>query len=247
MNGSENRWEGRRPWRRSPTGGLVFGILIIAVGTIMLLDNLGIVRARDFWDYAPLLLVAIGLTKIVQGQGRPAGLLFGGLLSVAGILWFLENIDVLRFDSRLIWPVIVIGFGVAHLVRALDRQRDPDTGLESPTSQSEVNMWAVFGGSKRVIDSQDFRSGDMFAVFGGVDADFRPARIADTASIDANAVFGGVEIKVPLSWNVELRGSGIFGGYEDKTVHPANDASMPAPKVVVTGFAVFGGVSVSNA
>ncbi len=225
----------------------MFGIVIIAVGTIMLLDNLGIVQARDFWDYAPLLLVAVGLTKILEGQARPAGLLFGGLLSAAGTLWFLENIDVLRFDRRLIWPVIIIGFGVIHLVRALDRQRCVNTGEVPTVGESQVNMWAVFGGSKRIIDTQDFRSGDMFAVFGGVEADFRPARIVDAASLDANALFGGVEIKVPMNWNVVLRGSGIFGGYEDKTIHPAADSPVPAPKLVVTGFAVFGGVSVSNA
>ncbi len=246
MDGNESRPVAQVP-RRSPTGGFVFGILIIALGTIMLLDNLGLIRSRDLWDYAPLLLVAVGVAKIIEGPGRTAGLLFGGLLSVAGTLWFLDNIDVLRFDGRLIWPVVIIGFGLVHLVRALERQRFGDTGGVLSTSQAEVKMWAVFGGSKRVIDSQDFRSADMFALFGGVDVDLRLARILDAASVDANAVFGGVEIKVPLGWQVELRGSGFFGGYEDRTVHPGANSPVPAPKLVVTGFAVFGGVSVSNA
>jgi predicted membrane protein len=241
------RFDRRRFRHRSATGGFVFGIAIVAIGSIMLLDNLGIMRARDFWDYAPLLLAAVGIGKILECQGRPAGTVFGGLLTVAGTLWFLDNIDVLRFDHRLVVPIVIIGFGLMFLVRALDRAR----GLASPdgpaVAEAQINIWTVFGGSKRVVDAKDFRSADLFAMFGGIDLDLRQASLAEGATIDANAMFGGVEIRVPLNWSVEVRGSGIFGGYEDKTVHPAMDSLAPTPKLVITGFAVFGGVSVSNA
>jgi predicted membrane protein len=232
---------------RSPRGGFVFGIIVIVAGTVMLLDNLGILRARDFWDYAPLILAALGIGKIAESRNRPAPLLFGGLLAAVGTLWFLRNMDVLQFDVRLIWPVIIIGFGVFSLMRAMERQRYWTTGGTPPVSEAQVQMFAVFGGSKRVIDAPDFRGADVFAMFGGVELDLRPAGMVTGASIDANAIFGGVEIKVPLNWAVEIRGTGIFGGYEDKTIHPALNAQSPAPKLIVTGAAVFGGVSVSNA
>ena len=232
---------------RSSRGGFVFGIIIIAAGTIMLLDNLGILRARDFWDYAPLILVALGIGKIIECQNRPAGLLFGSLLAAAGALWFLENIDILRFDTRLIWPVIIIGFGIFSLIRAMERQRYGASGGSPPMTEAQVHMFAVFGGSKRVIDAPDFRGADLFAMFGGIDLDLRPAGLVSGATIDANAIFGGVEIRVPLNWAVEIRGTGVFGGYEDKTIHPAPDPQAPSKKLIVTGAAVFGGVSVSNA
>ncbi len=239
----------RDPNRRSrnPASGFVVGAVIIAVGAVMLLDNLGVLRARDFWDYAPLVLVAIGVAKIFEGNGRTNTIIIGGLLSGGGMLWFLENLDVVRFDTRLVWPVLLIAFGASMLVRTLDRQRLNEGGPVPTDSQSELNVWTVFGGSKRVVDVPDFRSADLSVLFGGIDLDLRPARIVDSAFIDANAVFGGVEIRVPLTWNVELRGTGIFGGYEDKTVHPAPDPLTPAPRLVVSGYAIFGGVSISNA
>jgi len=63
------------------------------------------------------------------------------------------------------------------------------------------------------------------------------------AIFEANAIFGGVEMKVPAEWAVSVRGMGIFGGYEDKTKMPV---SPDAPLLVVSGYAIFGGVSVSN-
>ncbi len=231
----------------SPSGGFIFGLIIIAAGTVMLLDNLGIIRARDFWDYAPLILVALGIGKIIDSRNRPTALLFGGLLATAGTVWFLENLDILRFSPKLIWPVIIIGFGVFSLLRAMERQRHWTSGGTAPVGESQVHMFAIFGGSKRVVDSTDFKGADLFAMFGGVDLDLRPAKMVNGATIDANAIFGGVEIRVPLSWAVEIRGTGIFGGYEDKTVHPPNDPLLPPPKLIVSGAAIFGGVSVSNA
>jgi hypothetical protein len=232
---------------RSSRGGYVFGIIVIAVGTVMLLENLGIMRARDFWDYAPLILVAFGIGKLAESRSRPADLLLGGLFTCAGTLWFLQNLGVLQFDARLIWPVLIIGFGVVSLIRAMERQRFRATGGTPALSEAQVHMFAVFGGSRRVIDAPDFRGGDLFAMFGGIDLDLRPAGLVSGAAIDANAIFGGVEIRVPLNWAVEIRGTGIFGGYEDKTIHPTPDPLVPAPKLIVTGAAVFGGVSVSNA
>ena len=80
----QERMERRRNRHHSSTGGFFVGIVIVSVGTVMLLDNLGIIRARDVWEYLPLALVALGVGKILQCQGRPAGTMFGGLLALAG-------------------------------------------------------------------------------------------------------------------------------------------------------------------
>lgn len=250
----ERHWdkmERRQSHRHSPASGFVVGAIIVAIGTLMLLDNLGIVRAVDFWDYVPLILVALGAAKILQSQGRPAPTLFGVILATAGTLWFLNNIDVLRIDHRLIAPVLIIGLGLLFLARALERQReiasaDPASVPAQASDPGQVNLWTVFGGHKRVLETNDFRAGDLFAVFGGIDLDLRRSGMTQNAVIDANAIFGGIEIRVPLNWTVDVHGNGIFGGYEDKTIHPAPDPNMPVFKLTVTGFAIFGGISVSN-
>ena len=61
-----------------------------------------------------------------------------------------------------------------------------------------------------------------------------------------NALFGGIEIKVPDNWRVAVRGAGIFGGYDDKTLRRQSTLSPDSPLLVITGYAVFGGVEVKS-
>ncbi len=109
-------------------------------------------------------------------------------------------------------------------------------------------MWATFTGLKRRVDTQNFQGGEILAVFGGIEVDLRRARIASDkeAIIDINATFGGIDIKVPETWVVIVKGQGIFGGYEDKTIPPRPQEGVTAAKLVITGFAIFGGITIKN-
>jgi predicted membrane protein len=241
MSGFE---EFQRRTRRRPShaGGYVFGIVIILVGTVMLLNTLGLIDARSLWDYVPLVLVVLGITKVADGF-RPTSMAFGAVLAAVGVLWFLDNIDVIHFSKRILFPLFIIAMGFVFLLRAVERQRLIGSNLPLK-SESEVSLWTMFGGIKRVVTSLDFRGGDAFAIFGGIELDLRRAMIVDAAVVDASVVFGGVEIKVPENWTVDVKGVAILGGFEDKTLHPA--PGQLGPTLVVTGFALFGGVSVQN-
>ncbi len=84
-------------------------------------------------------------------------------------------------------------------------------------------------------------------MFGGFELDFTRAGIAgDSAVLHIDAVFGGVEIRIPPHWNCELRGTAVFGAFTDETLHP-DPANFPNIKqLIVKGSAVFGGVEVKN-
>ena len=56
-----DRWDGRMRRHRSGAGGIVIGGLIVAVGLLILLDNMGIVRFHDVWEYWPVLLIVFGV------------------------------------------------------------------------------------------------------------------------------------------------------------------------------------------
>ena len=68
----------------------------------------------------------------------------------------------------------------------------------------------------------------------------------DEAYVEANAVFGGIEIRVPESWQVIPRGAGVFGAFTDETSAPEANASAPVKRLIVKGAAVFGGVIITN-
>jgi hypothetical protein len=224
--------------------GLVLGGLIVAVGLLLLLDNMGIVHAREFWRYWPLIPIAFGVSKILER--RTTGALFGGaVITIVGVLFLLDNLDILYFDFRYIWPLGVIAFGLSMLVRSVERQKYLDAVPAG--SGPKLNCWAVFSGGKRRIDSPDFQGGDILAIFGGFEIDLSRAGISSgRALIEINAIFGGVEIRVPENWLVNVRGVGIFGAFEDKTIPPRMTEGVTPPELVITGNAIFGGVNIKN-
>jgi hypothetical protein len=118
--------------------------------------------------------------------------------------------------------------------------------LSGASSSSTLNEWAVFSGVRRKLDTQEFEGGEVTAVFGGAEIDLRGAGMKkDEAIIDVNAVFGGVEIRTPETWEVVMSGTPIFGGYDDETA-PARETGVKRPRLIIAGSAVFGGVSVKN-
>ncbi len=236
--------QARRHSFRTGSGGLIIGGAIVAIGLVLLLENMGILREVRMWDYWPLILVALGLGRIAESQ-RPAAMVWGGLLAGAGVLFLLRNLDILRVDFRMIWPLLIIGFGVSMLLRAMDRGRLISGQMVD--SDPTISLYAIFGGSKRRIDSPDFRGGEVFALFGGFHIDLRGSQMPSLhGALDVNTMFGGCEIIVPETWRINMKGAGIFGGFEDRSQPVRPVEGVIAPELVVTGTALFGGVTVRN-
>ncbi|WP_433077628.1 DUF1707 domain-containing protein [Dactylosporangium sp. CA-052675] len=83
-----------------------------------------------------------------------------------------------------------------------------------------------------------------FAFWGGGTVDLREARMLHgEVRIRAFALMGGVNVIVPEDAEVHVTGSGLMGGF-------GHDASGPgrhgAPRIIVTGFAMWGGVGVER-
>jgi hypothetical protein len=231
--------------------GIVVGVLIIAAGVLLFLDNIGLLRFHNIWEFWPVGLIALGVAKLLDCRGI-SGRAWASLWILFGTALLLCNLRMLRLDWDVIWPLGIVGVGVMMLVNALERRSLPAvksaplSGISS--SETTFNAWATFGAIKRRIETQNFQGGEAVAVFGGVELDLRRAVMAPGVKevvIDANATFGGIEIRAPEAWLVVTQGLGIFGGYEDKTVPPRTPEGDP-PRLVIKGYAVFGGVTVRN-
>jgi hypothetical protein len=261
-NRIQDQWSERMQRRRdrrhrygSGAGGMVIGGLIVVIGLLILLDNMGIVQVHEVWRYWPVLLIVFGVSRILEAHA-PAGYVWGGVITLAGALVLLDNLDIVVFDANLIWPLLLIAFGLSMLLRSMERKRylatmgtaTAGTASTGPLEDSTCcNAYAVFGGSKRRINSPDFRGGDAVAVFGGVEFDLRGASMTvDQAVIDVNIVCGGLEVRVPDNWAITNRAVTIFGGVEDKTMQSNRDPNAKTPHLVITGSVVFGGISLRN-
>ncbi|MFD3542752.1 DUF1707 domain-containing protein [Streptomyces sp. NPDC058662] len=81
------------------------------------------------------------------------------------------------------------------------------------------------------------------AFWGGGELDLREARFAEReVVINCFAVMGGIVITVPPGVEVDVRGTGVMGAFDQRdTPGPPQPG---APRVVVTGLAFWGGVEV---
>jgi predicted membrane protein len=250
------RWETRRHHRR---GGRFFvGGLIICIGVLFLLQNLGVLYVDQIWRYWPVILIVLGLSRLAMARST-GGRIWFGMVAILAVAFLLHNLGFIHGSAwNLTWPILLIGLGFSMLMRGIGRDRFWAPGLwhgarpSNPAPEGGINAntldeWAIFGGSRRRIESQEFEGGEAVAVFGGIELDLRKAATKkEEIVIEANAVFGGIDIRAPEQWSIVVRGSGIFGGYEDKTVDARSGENGKRPTLVITGYAVFGGVTVQN-
>ncbi|MFJ5302217.1 DUF1707 domain-containing protein [Streptomyces sp. NPDC088350] len=84
-----------------------------------------------------------------------------------------------------------------------------------------------------------------FAFWGGGEIDLREANFADReVEINCIAIMGGVQVVVPPGVEVVVRGIGVMGGFDHSQEGVPGDPG--APRVIVKGFAFWGGVGVER-
>lgn len=254
--------------RRSPGPALVFAILMITIGVFLFLDNIGLFNLHDIWRFWPVALIAVGVAKLSEMREGVAGRVWAAMLIAIGACFLLSNLHVWYVNWNMIWPLALVGFGIMKLIGILEARAPEGSSVPTPAGtissggpspgsafsgatspENTMREWVTFGGIKRKFDTQNFQGGEAVAVFGGIEVDLSRAGIAPgnrEVIIDANATFGGIDIRVPENWRVMTRGVGIFGGYEDKTIPPRPQEGVEAPKLIIKGYALFGGITVKN-
>jgi predicted membrane protein len=221
------------------TGQLILGVAIATAGVLFTLDNLHILRARDYLQFWPLALIAIGLVHVFQAK-TAAGTVGGGVWILVGMVLLGNRLGLFHANIWNFWPLILVLVGARIVWQTMDTNRAADRGDTSAT----VSAIAVMGGFERRITSHEFRGGEMTAFMGGGKLDLRDAMPSGgQAVINVFAMMGGFEILVPETWRVVSEVTPFMGGIEDKARTSANPG---APCLVIRGFVMMGGVTLKN-
>jgi hypothetical protein len=232
---------------RACTPSIVVSIVLIGVGTLFLLDNLGLLRIWDVWRFWPVALIIAGVSKLLDRQD-PADWLWSSFLILCGGLWLGNNLHWLHVSFGTVWPLTLITLGVMTLVKALDSPSFRRGGTREAGVNS-VREYVVFSGTKKKLETTGFQGGEVVCVFGGVELNLRKCGIDNPehrAVIDVAITFGGVEIRIPEGWRVVNQCVAVFGACEDKTLVPRPEAGVQVPTLVITGQALFGAVNIEN-
>jgi hypothetical protein len=216
------------------SGRLYLGGFLVIIGLGMLLERLGLIPFGDWVStYWPSILIILGIYQLTRPQiSTWSGII---LLAVGGI-WQLLKLDILATDSlKFVWPLAIIAIGLAMLLPR--RERPSNTG-------DRLGYIAVFSGVKTRSNSERFSGGSVTAILGGADIDLRGAMLATRgANLDLTAVLGGIDLRVPQDWRVEITGLLILGGWSDKTDQQLAEG---APVLRIHCFVLLGGVDIKN-
>ena len=103
--------------KRVETGSTVFGLIVLGLGVLFLLDTTGAVD--DIFSFFTLLAMALivwGLSSTIHKRGRG---IFGPIMFLLGLGFLLHNLDVLGagWIGRW-WPIALIVSGVVLLAGA---------------------------------------------------------------------------------------------------------------------------------
>jgi hypothetical protein len=225
----------RTPHQENPWGRLVFGVSLLAAGLIFWLDRLDRLRARDYLRWWPLVIVAFGLTYLIQRRWIAAA------INIVIGLAFLPEVPFLpefRLGQILgLWPLLISAGGVTLIRQALHPEAKDAPGAGG------FHAFALMGGGERTISSDNFVGGDSVVVMGASEINLTNATITGEAVIDVVAFWGGIEIRVPRGWRVENRVLEILGGFSDKTIPPVAD---DAPRLVIRGASIMSGIEVRH-
>jgi hypothetical protein len=230
---------------RNHSGRVFAGLVLIVVGGLFLLDQLG---EFDFGTmisrYWPVIFFLIGISILISNGFRRIGsALFFFLL---GGIFLANEFDLLGEDVwNYIWPAAIILLGIWLLVRPAFRHLEGGEGKIPGVTDSDVDIVGMFSGQKRRIESQAFRGGRATALFGGAEIDLTGAGLAEgKATLDLTAIFGGVDLRVPRNWRLVIDATPILGAVDDKRSAVA-DADVKAT-LYVKATAIFGGIGIKN-
>ncbi|MFI5965335.1 DUF1707 domain-containing protein [Streptomyces asoensis] len=171
------------------------------------------------------------------------------------------RLDMAEFEERLEETYKARTYGeLAPITRDL-----PAAGVTSPSvslakEPPEDGSWAgrIVGGEGSSAWAVAVMSGfqrrgrwtvprrfTCVAFWGGGEIDLREADFsAGEVEINCVAIMGGVQIVVPPGVEVVVRGVGVMGGFDQRETGVRGDPG--APRVVVGGFAFWGGVGVER-
>jgi predicted membrane protein len=257
------------------TGQLILGVVIVSIGVLFTLDNLGLLEARDILRYWPIVLLIFGVAQVLYARSTSRG--FAGVLWIlAGGFLFGRQLGLFDVGVRDLWPLFLVALGGFIVWQAfhrelpakargdvwssnfdVDRPAPPslDADRAAPPSEPEpvrrpsrsgstIAGLAVMGEFKRKINVGDFRGGHLTAIMGGCNVDLRGTTpVNGEAVLDVFALMGGIEIRVPDTWDVVNDVFPFMGGIEDKTTRPAGRSG---PRLVIRGFVMMGGVTIQN-
>lgn len=169
---------------------IILGVLVIGLGLVFLLDNLGFISVRYTFRFWPTILIIFGLLKISQSRTR-SGYVLGGVMVLLGVTWTFRAMGLFYISWNMLWPLVIIGIGIAVVTKSLPgaRQRQrrrhfAETEPVRPVPPAAPPMASAMGGVSLDKDEPASSHAQHAQAAPGAERD-------DDSIIEVSAILGG--------------------------------------------------------
>jgi hypothetical protein len=225
---------------------LLFGLSLIIVGGLLVLQRSDIIGDFNVWRLWPLILIGLGIVMLAEHQGTPIG---GLILLAVGIIFLAGNV-LPGSTWSWVWPLALVGVGIwiitqrdTFVAHAGDR-RDRDRHGGQVIADNALNLVTVFRDHTVNNQAAAFQGGSVVTVLGELRLDLRGAVLdGQLATLDITNVLGETEILAPANWNVNVTRTAILGEVNDRTTRVAQPG-VDTPSLTIRVTAILGEVTV---
>lgn len=139
---------------------------------------------------------------------------------------------VIKFT--IIFDLLAVGVGL--IIKSVVKKEGDETS-------DEFVLPTVLFGSEFVSSAESFKSGVVTTYMGGVEIDLSAANIEENATLNLLTIMGGVSIKVPDHWRIDLESSVTAG---DCRLRAEGQEDLPddAPTLHIDARTIMGGVDI---
>ncbi len=222
---------------------IILGLILIAVGVFVALNVFDVIDVDILFDGWWTLFIIIPSFLGLFDKGEKTGNIIGLLIGI-GLLLSCQN--VIDFDIlwKLALPAILVIIGLSIIFKNTTDKKTTEKISElknNADKNGKNNCCAFFSGQDINFSGEQFSGGRFTAIFGGIECDLRNAIIENDVLINADAIFGGIDIIAPSNVKVKVKSVSIFGGSSNKAIFTGNENS---PTIYVNSTCIFGGLDV---
>lgn len=218
----------------------LWGIVLIVIGLVIGLNSFGITDIDIFFDgwWTLFIIVPCFIGLLDFEKGDKVGDVIGLLIGVALLL---VCQDILGFDfiAKLILPTTLVVIGISMIFNNTLKAKITEKVKEGKKNGLEAIV-ATFAGQRVDKTDEKFEGASLDAVFGSIVLDLRKAKLSKEVTIEASAIFGGIEIIVPKGVNVKVKSTPIFGGTSNRIINSEDNKET----IYIESFSMFGGVDI---
>lgn len=257
----------RRP--QSMTGKVMSGLIIVAVGLVLLARQLGVYFPEWLFTWE-MLLIVMGVYVGAKHSFKNAGWL---ILVLIGGLFMVDDFYPEANFGDFVWPVLIIFVGLVMIfkprrsrqewkqqMRQWKEMRDhrkehfeeyinvneAANYAENRIDENKIEVVAVFGGVKKNVISKEFKGGEITNVFGGSEINMVQADFEGRIELEVVNFFGGTKLIIPAHWEVYSETVAVLGGIEDKRPPAPDNATDNKKILVIRGTSIFGGIDIRS-